>query len=168
LQNYYISCRSSEKLVQLTRIISLETSQKQSSHFIVYFATRTCVDYFYKVLPSLTSQKPTFYSLHGNISPTARTRTLNAFSSAIPSPSSPSILLTTDVAARGLDIPNVDIIIQFNPLTDSKSFSHRCGRTARAGRTNAASILLAKRKSAFCDFLSVQKKTACRNGIGNL
>ena len=49
LQNYYISCRSSEKLIQLTRIILLETSQKQSSHFIVYFATRTCVDYFYKV-----------------------------------------------------------------------------------------------------------------------
>lgn len=49
LQNYYINCRSSEKLIQLTRIISLETSQKLSSHFIVYFATRTCVDYFYKV-----------------------------------------------------------------------------------------------------------------------
>ncbi|KAF8812464.1 DEAD-domain-containing protein [Phlegmacium glaucopus] len=157
LQNYYISCRSSEKLIQLTRIISHETSQKQSSHFIVYFATRACVDYFYKVLPPLTPHGSTFYSLHGNISPTARTRTLDAFSSAVPSPSSPSILLTTDVAARGLDIPNVDVVIQFDPPTDTKSFSHRCGRTARAGRTGTAWILLTGRELAFCDFLTIRK-----------
>lgn len=49
LQNYYITCRSSEKLLQLVRIISHEVSQQQSSHFIIYFATCACVDYFFKV-----------------------------------------------------------------------------------------------------------------------
>lgn len=49
LQNHYIKCRSSEKLLQLVRIISHEVSQQQSSHFIIYFATCACVDYFFKV-----------------------------------------------------------------------------------------------------------------------
>ena len=49
LQNYYINCRFSEKLVQLVRILHHETLKKASSHFIIYFATCACVDYFYKV-----------------------------------------------------------------------------------------------------------------------
>jgi ATP-dependent RNA helicase DDX55/SPB4 len=52
LHNYYIDCRSSEKLVQLIRIVSHETSTRGSSHFIVYFATCACVDYFFKVRSS--------------------------------------------------------------------------------------------------------------------
>lgn len=51
LQNYYLTCQASEKLIQLTRIIAHEVSQHKSSHFIVYFATCACVDYFYKVRP---------------------------------------------------------------------------------------------------------------------
>ena len=52
------------------------------------------------------------------------------------------MLLTTDVAARGLDIPDVDVVLQFDPPSDSKSFSHRCGRTARAGKPGRATVLL--------------------------
>lgn len=49
LQNFYIECHTSEKLVQLTRIVSHEILKNQSSQFIVYFATCACVDYFYRV-----------------------------------------------------------------------------------------------------------------------
>lgn len=52
------------------------------------------------------------------------------------------MLLTTDVAARGLDIPDVDVVLQFDPPSDPKSFSHRCGRTARAGKPGRATVLL--------------------------
>ncbi|KAF8165322.1 DEAD-domain-containing protein [Crassisporium funariophilum] len=157
LQNYYINCRSSEKILQLTRIISHEASAKGSSHFIVYFATCACVDYFYKILPALTSSNVSFFSLHGNLSPSARTRTLAAFASAVPSSTAPSVLLATDVAARGLDIPSVDVVIQFDPPTDTKAFSHRCGRTARAGRSGTAWTLLSGRETEFCEFLSIRK-----------
>jgi len=58
LQNYFITCDFSEKLVQLARIIQLEASEKQSSHFIVYFATCACVDYFYKVSCFASPFKP--------------------------------------------------------------------------------------------------------------
>jgi len=44
------------------------------------------------------------------------------------------VLLTTDICARGIDIPNVAWIIQFDPPSDSDQFVHRIGRTARAGK----------------------------------
>ena len=44
-----------------------------------------------------------------------------------------SILIATDVAARGLDIPRVNLIVQIEPPRDPESYIHRSGRTARAG-----------------------------------
>ncbi|KAF9453005.1 DEAD-domain-containing protein, partial [Macrolepiota fuliginosa MF-IS2] len=157
LQNYYISCHASEKLLQLSRIIAFETSKNQSSNFIVYFATCACVDYFYKILPSVSSSSITFYSLHGHLPPSARTRTLTNFASATSTPKHPSVLLATDVAARGLDLPNVDVVIQFDPPSDPKAFSHRCGRTARAGRSGRAYVLLVGRETEFVEFMSIRK-----------
>ncbi|KAF5370138.1 hypothetical protein D9758_001024 [Tetrapyrgos nigripes] len=146
LQNYCVSCLASEKTVQLSRIISHEVQKQQSSQFIVYFATCACVDHFYHVLPGLLPSGTKLHSLHGHLSPSARTRTLTAFSEAISTPASPSVLLCTDVAARGLDLPHVDVVIQYDPPTDPKAFSHRCGRTARAGRSGRAYVLLVGRE----------------------
>ncbi|KAG5641593.1 hypothetical protein DXG03_004676 [Asterophora parasitica] len=157
LENFYLKCRASEKTVQLSRIISHEITKSQSSQFIVYFATCACVDYFYKVLPSVLPRSVTLYSLHGNLPPASRTRTLAAFSSALSTPSSPSVLLATDVAARGLDLPHVDVVIQFDPPSDPKAFSHRCGRTARAGRSGRAWVLLVGREEEYVDFMSIRK-----------
>ncbi|KAH9842730.1 DEAD-domain-containing protein [Rhodofomes roseus] len=157
LHNMYVSCRSSEKLVQLSRIICHEVSQRQSSRFIVYFATCACVDYFYRILPSFMPPNTTLYSLHGHLPPATRERTLNNFKSSPATPLSPSVLLATDVAARGLDIPDVDVVLQFDPPSDTKAFSHRCGRTARAGRSGRAWVLLVGRERDYVDFLAVRK-----------
>jgi ATP-dependent RNA helicase DDX55/SPB4 len=103
------------------------------------------------------------YSLHGHLPPAARTRALSGFSSTLSSSSSPSVLLATDVAARGLDIPHVDVVIQFDPPSDSKAFSHRCGRTARAGRSGKAYALLVGRELEYIGSFSCFPRTSYLN-----
>eukprot|EP00794_Sanderia_malayensis_P009262 gene9262-10240_t len=68
--------------------------------------------------------------LHGQMSQAKRLGALNKFKSK-----ERSILIATDVASRGLDIPHVDIVINFDIPTHSKDYIHRVGRTARAGRS---------------------------------
>merc|ERR1712080_178763 len=68
--------------------------------------------------------------LNGQMSQNKRLVSLNKFKSK-----SRSILIATDVASRGLDIPHVDIVINFDIPTHSKDYIHRVGRTARAGKS---------------------------------
>ncbi|XP_002129468.2 putative ATP-dependent RNA helicase DDX47 [Ciona intestinalis] len=67
--------------------------------------------------------------LHGQMSQAKRLGALNKFKSA-----TKSILVATDVASRGLDIPHVDVVINMDVPARSKDYIHRVGRTARAGR----------------------------------
>ncbi|GAA5853902.1 hypothetical protein JCM3766R1_006584 [Sporobolomyces carnicolor] len=164
LQNGYVVCSASERMAMLIRILKQEAFVEGDDvagarKFIVYFATCACVDYFFKVLsnlPSLTSAGFSLHSLHGQQSPNRRSSTYNAFTS-LPA-TTPGILLCTDVAARGLDLPDVDVVIQVDPPVDPRVFGHRVGRTARAGRTGKAVVLLNKgREEGYVDFLNVRK-----------
>ncbi|KAI9792766.1 MAG: ribosomal RNA processing protein [Peltula sp. TS41687] len=71
--------------------------------------------------------------LHGQLSQSARLGALGKFRGG-----SRDILVATDVAARGLDIPSVDIVLNFDLPPDSKTYIHRVGRTARAGKSGRA------------------------------
>ena len=67
------------------------------------------------------------------------------------------ILLTTDLAARGIDIPDVDWIVQFDPPQWSDSFVHRIGRTARAGRSGQSLLFLTRSEDSYITFLKEKK-----------
>ncbi|KAJ6783750.1 hypothetical protein PWT90_03390 [Aphanocladium album] len=71
--------------------------------------------------------------LHGQLSQSARLGALNKFRGG-----TREILVATDVAARGLDIPKVDIVVNYDIPSDSKTYIHRVGRTARAGKSGIA------------------------------
>jgi superfamily II DNA/RNA helicase len=66
--------------------------------------------------------------MHSNLNQAAQTRNLNAFSSG-----RASVLAATDIAARGLHIDNVELVIHADPTLEHKTYLHRSGRTARAG-----------------------------------
>lgn len=75
--------------------------------------------------------------LHGQLTQAQRLGALNKFKAG-----DRNILVATDVAARGLDIPSVDIVINYDIPTDSKAYIHRVGRTARAGRSGKSISLV--------------------------
>lgn len=68
--------------------------------------------------------------LQGNLSQNARERNLGAFESG-----RVHVLVATDVAARGIDVPEVELVVHVDPPTEHKAYLHRSGRTARAGHT---------------------------------
>ncbi|TRY79053.1 hypothetical protein DNTS_021005 [Danionella cerebrum] len=83
-----------------------------------------------RVALMLRSLGITAIPLHGQMNQSKRLGSLNKFKAK-----SRSVLLATDVASRGLDIPHVDCVINFDIPTHSKDYIHRVGRTARAGRS---------------------------------
>jgi len=74
--------------------------------------------------------------IHGQMSQPKRLGALNKFKGG-----ERSILAATDVASRGLDIPDVDVVINYDVPTNSKDYVHRVGRTARAGRSGRSITL---------------------------
>ncbi|KAF9438704.1 ATP-dependent rRNA helicase spb4 [Entomortierella beljakovae] len=150
----YIFCSTSQKLLLLTHLLRQEAFNKKS---IVYFATCAGVDYFYKLLSRLPQLSDfAIHSLHGKMETKKRSLTFKSFTE-IPA-GSPGVLLCTDVASRGLDIPDVDFVIQVDPPQDPKAFTHRCGRAGRAGREGKAVVFLVKGKEeTYVNFLRVRK-----------
>lgn len=71
--------------------------------------------------------------LHGDLSQSARLSALNKFRAR-----ARDILVATDVAARGLDVPNVDLVLNYDLPGDDTTYVHRVGRTARAGKGGCA------------------------------
>jgi ATP-dependent RNA helicase DDX31/DBP7 len=78
------------------------------------------------------------HKLHGSLAQPVRSSTLNAFAKC----KDPAVLITTDIASRGLDVPAVDLVIEYDPAFAVPDHVHRIGRTARAGRSGKAVLFL--------------------------
>ena len=87
---------------------------------------------------SNSTNKVTLYKLHGSLPQHVRTSTLTSFARNRDA----SVLICTDVVSRGLDLPNVDLVIEYDPAFSSEDHLHRIGRTARVGRDGRAHIFL--------------------------
>ena len=90
-----------------------------------------------RIVRSLRAEGTSASVLHGGLTQPARQRALAEFRQG-----RVSLLVATDVAARGLDVDGIDVVIHYDPPEDHKAYLHRSGRTARAGEGGVAVSLL--------------------------
>ena len=90
-----------------------------------------------KLVRDLSKEGINAAAIHGDLSQAARERSLVDFSSG-----KVKVLVATDVAARGIHVDGVDVVIHYEPTDDHKAYIHRSGRTARAGESGVAVTLM--------------------------
>lgn len=124
----FIICRPEQKLAIL--LCLLKNIIKNNTQTVIFAATMHHVEYIHQILEKAGISNTYIYS---NLDASARKINAAKFQT-----NKVHVLIVTDVAARGLDIPHLDNVINFNFPAKSKLFVHRVGRCARAGRTGTA------------------------------
>ncbi|TID17454.1 ATP-dependent rRNA helicase spb4 [Venturia nashicola] len=154
LQMTYMLTPPTHKLPALSALLKSFVPQK----CIVFVTTGAAVDYLQHILRLLLPGH-SVVPLSGKHEQHVRAKNYEKFADS----TVPSVLLTTEVAARGLDIASVDLIVQLDPPTDPKNFLHRCGRAGRAGRKGLAVIMLTPgREEDYIEFLRVRRTPVLR------
>lgn len=145
LANFFVAVSPAAKLSQLVHFLNAHSDRK----VMVYALTCALVDYLHLVLTrlQLLGDIP-LLALHGKMVQKKRTGVYSKFIAG-----SSGVLLCTDVAARGLDIPDVDMVVQFDAPQDPNAFVHRVGRTARMGRSGTSLVYLMPEEEAYIEFL---------------
>ncbi|EGV63826.1 DEAD-domain-containing protein [Yamadazyma tenuis ATCC 10573] len=129
LEQGYVTCESDKRFLLLFSFLKRNVKKK----IIVFLSSCNCVKYFGELLNYIDLP---VLDLHGKQKQQKRTNTFFEFCNA-----KQGILICTDVAARGLDIPAVDWIIQFDPPDDPRDYIHRVGRTARGTDGKGKSLM---------------------------
>jgi ATP-dependent RNA helicase DDX18/HAS1 len=141
----YVVCSSDMRF----RLLYTFLKKNMKKKVIVFFSSCNSVKYHAELLNYIDVP---VLDLHGKQKQQKRTNTFFEFINA-----ESGILLCTDVAARGLDIPRVDWIVQFDPPDDPRDYIHRVGRTARAGKVGKSLLFLLESELGFLRYLKEAK-----------
>ncbi|XP_030715931.2 ATP-dependent RNA helicase DDX55 isoform X3 [Globicephala melas] len=147
LENYYMVCKADEKFNQLVHFLR---NHKQEKH-LVFFSTCACVEYYGKALEALVKGVK-IMCIHGKMK-YKRNKIFTEFRKL-----QSGILVCTDVMARGIDIPEVNWVLQYDPPSNASAFVHRCGRTARIGHGGSALVFLLPMEESYVNFLAINQK----------
>ncbi|CAK4629060.1 unnamed protein product [Aphanomyces euteiches] len=146
LEQGYVVTPSDKRFLLLFTFLKKNLNKK----VMVFFSSCNAVKFYGELLNYIDVP---VLDIHGKQKQNKRTTTFFQFCSA-----KSGILLCTDVAARGLDIPAVDWIIQFDPPDDPKEYIHRVGRTARgATGSGKALLMLLPEELGFLKYLKAAK-----------
>ncbi|EKG12222.1 RNA helicase ATP-dependent DEAD-box conserved site [Macrophomina phaseolina MS6] len=133
----YVVCESDLRF----RLLFTFLKKHQKKKIIVFTSSCASVEYLTSLLNYIDLP---VLGLSGKMKQQKRTATFFEFAN-----SQHGVLIATDVAARGLDIPAVDWVIQLDPPDDARSFIHRAGRTGRAGKSGRCLLVLQPSEVAF-------------------
>ena len=146
LEQGYVVCDSDKRFLLLFSFLK----RNQKKKVIVFLSSCNSVKYYAELLNYIDLP---VLELHGKQKQQKRTNTFFEFCNA-----ERGILVCTDVAARGLDIPAVDWIIQFDPPDDPRDYIHRVGRTARGTKGKGKSLMfLTPTELGFLRYLKAAK-----------
>lgn len=148
IDQYYFETR--DKVEGLTRLLDAGIEGK----CIIFCRTKRGVD---DLAAALGSRGYIAEGLHGDLSQTQRDRVMKKFKQG-----RLDILIATDVAARGLDIDNVQYVVNFDIPQDPESYVHRIGRTGRAGNTGVALTFIQPREFRQLKLIERVAKTRIR------
>ena len=110
---------------QMDKVKVVASIARNSNRTIVFVRTKRGAD---RLAEQLGKEDVRALAIHGDLRQTAREKALADFSAGkLP------VLVATDVAARGIHVDDVDVVIHYDPPEDHKAYLHRSGRTARAG-----------------------------------
>lgn len=133
-RQFFVEVPQRSKLDALTRILDLESPQSA----IIFCRTKRDVD---ELAGHLQARGYTTAAIHGDVNQAQRERLLLAFRDH-----RADILVATEVAARGLDIPDVTHVINYDIPDDADAYIHRVGRTGRMGRAGEAITFVTPRE----------------------
>ncbi len=145
------------RLVALGALLAARLAPPAPAKAVVFLSNRDAVEFYHAALSSLweaaagaplAPRGAPLLKLHGSMPQGERLAALLAFTRA-----PAGVLLCTDVAARGLDFPEVTAIIQVDPPGEAAEYVHRVGRTARAGRAGEALLFLLPAERGYVDYL---------------
>lgn len=134
VEQIYMEVDRRSKTEALTRLIDLHDFR----HGIVFCSTKIMVDELDDVLHSRGYATD---RLHGDITQANRTRVMEKFKRR-----GFEFLIATDVAARGLDVDDLEVVFNFDLPNDAEDYTHRIGRTGRAGKTGRAFTFVSGRE----------------------
>ncbi|ELU07919.1 hypothetical protein CAPTEDRAFT_209893 [Capitella teleta] len=146
LMNYYMIVESDQKFNHLVAFLQLHKDEKH----LVFFSTCAAVDYFTKALKHVL-KKMQIFCIHSKKE--SRNKIFTSFRKM-----KGGVLVCTDVMGRGVDIPEINWVTQYDPPSSSSNFVHRCGRTARIGHTGSAIVYLRPIEETYVSFLSINQK----------
>lgn len=132
ITQYAFRCDIKDKFDSLTRLIDAYDVRLA----LIFCNTKKSVNFVSK---HLKKEDFSVDSLHGDMTQKSRDRVMNKFKNG-----NINILVATDVAARGLDIDGVDVVINYDVAQNNDDHVHRIGRTARAGKSGLAFTLVSK------------------------
>lgn len=145
-QSYYI-IKGREKDMSMCRLLDYMSPKRA----LIFCNTKRKVDQLTLILKSKGYAAE---ALHGDLSQHQRDRVMNLFRNG-----NLELLLATDVAARGIDVDDVDMVFNYDMPQDMEYYVHRIGRTGRAGKNGKAISLITSREKYKIDSLEKYCKT---------